>query len=149
MGYFSVAGPMPANLPVGRDLTIRRKIENGRYYCALATRIESRAAWSGDNSISCGRPSRARRSCAPSRPARGIRFPGRLLDVHETPRAEVLAFIAEQVAVPVSELAAYRNRPTNRSEYIAEVGLRLFRRVTLHACMHALTNQRFACKPCV
>jgi hypothetical protein len=23
---------MPANLPVGRDLTIRRKIENGRYY---------------------------------------------------------------------------------------------------------------------
>jgi hypothetical protein len=26
---------VPANLPVGRDLTIRRKIENGRYYCAL------------------------------------------------------------------------------------------------------------------
>jgi hypothetical protein len=26
---------MPANLPVGRDLTIRRKIENGRYYCAF------------------------------------------------------------------------------------------------------------------
>jgi hypothetical protein len=29
---------MPANLPVGRDLTIRRKIENGRYYCAFAVR---------------------------------------------------------------------------------------------------------------
>jgi hypothetical protein len=26
---------MPANLPVGRDLTIRRKIESGRYYCAF------------------------------------------------------------------------------------------------------------------
>jgi hypothetical protein len=26
---------VPANLPVGRDLTIRRKIENGRYYCAF------------------------------------------------------------------------------------------------------------------
>jgi hypothetical protein len=29
---------MPANLPVGRDLTIRRKIENGRYYCAVGDR---------------------------------------------------------------------------------------------------------------
>ena len=29
------AGRVPANLPVGRDLTIRRKIENGRYYCAF------------------------------------------------------------------------------------------------------------------
>jgi hypothetical protein len=35
MGYFSTAGPMPANLSFGRDLTIRRKIENGRYYCAF------------------------------------------------------------------------------------------------------------------
>jgi hypothetical protein len=35
MGYFSTAGAVPANLPVGRDLTIRRKIENGRYYCAF------------------------------------------------------------------------------------------------------------------
>jgi hypothetical protein len=26
---------MPANLPVGRDLTIRCKIENGWYYCAF------------------------------------------------------------------------------------------------------------------
>jgi hypothetical protein len=34
-GLFSTAGAVPANLPVGRDLTIRRKIENGWYYCAL------------------------------------------------------------------------------------------------------------------
>jgi hypothetical protein len=34
-GLFSTAGAVPANLPVGRDLTIRRKIENGRYYCAF------------------------------------------------------------------------------------------------------------------
>jgi len=34
-GLFSMAGAVPANLPVGRDLTIRRKIENGRYYCAF------------------------------------------------------------------------------------------------------------------
>jgi hypothetical protein len=39
MGYFSRAGPMPANLSVGRDLTIRRKIENGRYYCAQTAGI--------------------------------------------------------------------------------------------------------------
>jgi hypothetical protein len=30
-----MAGAVPANLSFGRDLTIRRKIENGRYYCAL------------------------------------------------------------------------------------------------------------------
>jgi hypothetical protein len=41
MGYVSRAGAVPANLPVGRDLTIRRKIENGRYYCVLGARIES------------------------------------------------------------------------------------------------------------
>jgi hypothetical protein len=34
-GLFSTAGAVPANLPVGRDLTIRRKIENRRYYCAF------------------------------------------------------------------------------------------------------------------
>jgi hypothetical protein len=32
---------MPANLPVGRDLTIRCKIENGRYYCALGRSNEA------------------------------------------------------------------------------------------------------------
>jgi hypothetical protein len=37
-GLFSTAGAVPANLPVGRDLTIRRKIENGRYYCAFGVR---------------------------------------------------------------------------------------------------------------
>jgi hypothetical protein len=39
-GLFSTAGAVPANLAFGRDLTIRRKIENGRYYCAVGTRIE-------------------------------------------------------------------------------------------------------------
>jgi hypothetical protein len=33
-GLFLHGRRVPANLPVGRDLTIRRKIENGRYYCA-------------------------------------------------------------------------------------------------------------------
>jgi TnpA family transposase len=33
----------------------------------------------------------------------GMRFPGRLLDIHETPPATVLAFIADQVGVPASE----------------------------------------------
>jgi hypothetical protein len=37
-GLFLRGRHMPANLPVGRDLTIRRKIENGRYYCAFAVR---------------------------------------------------------------------------------------------------------------
>jgi hypothetical protein len=34
-GLFLRGRRVPANLPVGRDLTIRRKIENGRYYCAF------------------------------------------------------------------------------------------------------------------
>jgi integrase len=42
-GVISTAGPMPANLPVGRDLTIRRKIENGRYYCAFGRPNRNRA----------------------------------------------------------------------------------------------------------
>jgi hypothetical protein len=50
-----------------------------------------------------------------------MRFPGRILDVGETPSADVLAFIAEQVAVPASEFAAYRSRSTNRREHIAEL----------------------------
>ena len=35
----------------------------------------------------------------------GMRFPGRILDVGEPPPAGVLAFVAEQVAVPASEFA--------------------------------------------
>jgi TnpA family transposase len=50
-----------------------------------------------------------------------MRFPGRLLDVHETPPAPVLAFIADQVGVPVSEFATYRQRPTSRREHVAEL----------------------------
>jgi TnpA family transposase len=50
-----------------------------------------------------------------------MRFPGRILDVEETPPTDVLAFIAEQVAVPASELAGYRSRSTNRREHIAEL----------------------------
>src|ERR1700683_3849519 len=42
-GLFSTAGGVPANLPVGRDLTIRRKIENGRYYCAFGRSKRIRA----------------------------------------------------------------------------------------------------------
>jgi len=51
----------------------------------------------------------------------GMRFPGRLLDVPETPPAPVLAFIADQVGVPASEFAAYRQRATSRREHIAEL----------------------------
>ena len=50
-----------------------------------------------------------------------MRFPGRLLDAHETPPATVLAFIADQVGVPASEFAAYRQRPANRREHIPEL----------------------------
>jgi Domain of unknown function (DUF4158) len=50
-----------------------------------------------------------------------MRFPGRVLDVHETPPAPVLAFIADQVGVPVSEFATYRQRPTSRREHVAEL----------------------------
>lgn len=51
----------------------------------------------------------------------GMRFPGRLLDVHETPPGLVLAFIADQVGVPASEFAVYRQRVTNRREHIPEL----------------------------
>jgi len=50
----------------------------------------------------------------------GMRFPGRLLDVPETPPAPVLAFIADQVGVPASEFAAYRQRGY-RSQLVADV----------------------------
>ena len=51
----------------------------------------------------------------------GMRFPGRVIDVHETPPAAVLAFIADQVGVPVAEFATYWRRATNRREHIAEL----------------------------
>jgi TnpA family transposase len=50
-----------------------------------------------------------------------MRFPGRVLDVQETPPAAVLAFIAGQVGVPVAEFATYQQRATNRREHIAEL----------------------------
>jgi hypothetical protein len=117
---------MPANLPVGRDLTIRCKIENRRYcryYCAFGRSNRSRAAWSGDNSISCGRPSRARRSCAPSRPARGNSFsgpsPGRPRDAAGR-SAGLHRRTGRSASVGTRRLP---HRPTKRSEHIAEVGM--------------------------
>src|SRR5215467_11951400 len=44
----------------------------------------------------------------------GMRFPGRVLDVTETPPAAVLAFIADQVGVPPAQFTTYRQRLTNR-----------------------------------
>jgi TnpA family transposase len=51
----------------------------------------------------------------------GMRFPGRVLDVAETPPTAVLAFIADQVGVTPAQFATYRLRPTNRREHIAEL----------------------------
>src|SRR6516165_1512161 len=51
----------------------------------------------------------------------GMRFPGRVLDVTETPPAAVLAFIADQVGVPPAQFATYLQRLTNRREHIAEL----------------------------
>ena len=51
----------------------------------------------------------------------GMRFPGRVLDVTETPPAAVLAFIADQVGVPPAQFVTYRQRPTNRREHVAEL----------------------------
>ena len=51
----------------------------------------------------------------------GMRFPGRVLDVAETPPAAVLAFIADQVGLPPAQFATYRQRPTNRREHVAEL----------------------------
>ncbi len=51
----------------------------------------------------------------------GMRFPGRVLDVTETPPAVVLAFIADQVGATPAQFATYRQRPTNRREHVAEL----------------------------
>jgi hypothetical protein len=112
---------MPANLSVGRDLTIRCKIENGWYYCAFGRSNRIRAVWSGDNSISCGRVARAswtstrRRGprCWPSSPNRSQ------CQCRNSP--------------------PYRNRPTNHREHIAEVGLQR-RSGRLH-CMYACIDE--------
>lgn len=50
-----------------------------------------------------------------------MRFPGRLLDVHETPPAPVLAFIADQVGVATEKFTVYHQRATNRREHIPEL----------------------------
>jgi TnpA family transposase len=42
----------------------------------------------------------------------GMRFPGCVLDVTETPPAVVLAFIADQVGATPAQFATYRQRPT-------------------------------------
>ncbi len=65
-----------------------------------------------------------------------LRFPGRVLHVHERPPTSVLAFIADQVGVPASEFAVYRQRPTNRRKHVAELmralGCRAFGEVASH-----------------
>ena len=79
---------MPADLPVGRDLTIRRKIENGRYYCAVGTRIESghhvalnpRAAEAAAEGTCAWRPTRRSIASAPYQP------PGQERPVAGSPR---------------------------------------------------------------
>jgi hypothetical protein len=40
----------------------------------------------------------------------GMRFPGRVLEVTETPPAAVQAFIADQVGAPPAQFATYRQR---------------------------------------
>jgi hypothetical protein len=60
MGYFSTAGPMPANLSFGRDLTIRRKIENGRYYCAFGRSKASNQGTTSRSTRALLKPSKRR-----------------------------------------------------------------------------------------
>ena len=50
-----------------------------------------------------------------------MRYPGRMLGVDETPPAPVLAFIAQQIGVPVASFTAYQARSANRREQIAEL----------------------------
>src|SRR5437899_11583184 len=51
----------------------------------------------------------------------GMRFPGRVLDVTETPPAVVLASIGDQVRATPAQFATYRQRPTDRRERGAEL----------------------------
>jgi hypothetical protein len=60
-----------------------------------------------------------------------LRFPGRALLPEETPPAELLAFLARQLGVPVTAWTSYAERDETRREHLAELqlhyGLKSFR----------------------
>ena len=74
-----------------------------------------------------------------------LRFPGRVLGAEETPPAEMLAFIASQMACDPSEFLAYARRGETRREHLGELqtylDLRPFRRDDYRAVAHVAIEQ--------
>ena len=74
-----------------------------------------------------------------------LRFPGRVLGAEETPPAEMLAFIASQMACDPSEFVAYARRGETRREHLSELqtylDLRPFRRDDYRAVAHVAIEQ--------
>ena len=50
-----------------------------------------------------------------------LRYPGRVLEAHEAPPAELLAFVADQLEVDVAAFEKYRRRDQTRREQLADL----------------------------
>jgi hypothetical protein len=141
---------MPAELAISCDLRRFVQSENGRYYCAFGRSNRSRAAWSGDNSISCILWSTVARATVMRAIQAGSReFVFRAVSWTSTRRRGPKCWLHRRitVAVPVRNSpptapADQPQRTTSRKSACSVV------QEGYIACMHALTNQRFACKPC-
>jgi len=72
-----------------------------------------------------------------------LRFPGRALDPHEMPPAELVTFLANQLHVDPAELASYRERDPTRRAHLAQLtghfGYRSFDRSTFSHYLAWLT----------
>jgi TnpA family transposase len=53
-----------------------------------------------------------------------LRYPGRALRPNETPPAELLAFLAQQLGLSASAWARYAERDETRREHLAELQTR-------------------------
>ena len=77
-----------------------------------------------------------------------LRYPGRTLGPSETPPAEMLAFVAEQLGVDAGLFAEYAQRAETRREHALELerhlGLRTFRLQDWRACLRVGADAAWA-----
>ena len=74
-----------------------------------------------------------------------LRFPGRVLGSDEMPPADMLAFVASQIACDAADFASYALRSETRWEHLGELqthlGMRPFRRENARAVAHVAMEQ--------
>jgi TnpA family transposase len=74
-----------------------------------------------------------------------LRFPGRVLDIEETPPADMLAFSATQIGCDPADFGVYAQRDETRREHLGELqvylAVRPFRREDKRAVAHVAIEQ--------